>query len=64
MLEVEQVRQRHEFQSRQLAGLEGQIERAEQEIKQGLVEIETNSNKIAGLNDQVRDQNRRSRTFL
>ncbi|MBE0696974.1 MAG: chromosome segregation protein SMC [Anaerolineaceae bacterium] len=57
-LEVEQVHQRHEFQSRQLSALDGQIQRAEQEIRQGQVEIEKNSKKIGELNDQVRDQNR------
>jgi chromosome segregation protein len=57
-LEVEQVRQRHEFQARQLAGLDGQIQRAEQEIRQGQGELEKNNKKIAELNDQVRDQNR------
>ena len=43
VLEVEQVRQRHEYQSRQLAGLDGQIQRAEQEQRQGQAEIEKNN---------------------
>jgi len=59
VLEVEQVRQRHEFQARQLAGLDGQIQRAEQEQRQGQGEMEKNAQKIAELNEQVREQNRR-----
>jgi chromosome segregation protein len=59
ILEVEQVRQRHEFQARQLAGLDGQIQKAEQELRQGQVEIEKNSQKIAELNEQVREHNRK-----
>ncbi|RPJ40178.1 MAG: hypothetical protein EHM21_15125, partial [Chloroflexi bacterium] len=59
VLEVEQVRQRHEYQSRQLAGLDGQIQRAEQEQRQGQAEIEKNNEKIADLNEQVREHNRK-----
>jgi chromosome segregation protein len=59
VLEVEQVRQRHEYQSRQLAGLDAQIQRAEQELRQEQQEIEKNNQKIAELNEQVREQNRR-----
>ena len=59
VLEVEQVRQRHEYQSRQVAGLEGQIQRAEQELRQGQAEIEKNGQKIAEYNEQVREHNRR-----
>ncbi len=57
VLEVEQVRQRHDYQSRQLAGIDGQIQRAEQELRQGQVEIEKNSQKINTLNEQVREHN-------
>ena len=59
ILEVEQVRQRHEFQARQLSGLDGQIQRAEQELRQGQAEIEKNSQKISELNEQVREHNRK-----
>jgi chromosome segregation protein len=59
ILEVEQVRQRHEFQARQLSGLDEQIQKTEQELRQEQVEIEKNSQKIAGLNEQVREHNRK-----
>lgn len=59
VLEVEQVRQRHEFQSRQLSGLDGQIQRVEQELRQGQTEIENNSKKVAELGEQVREHNRK-----
>jgi chromosome segregation protein len=59
VLEVEQVRQRHEFQSRQQAGLDGQIQRAEQELRQGQAEMEKNGQKITELNEQVREHNRK-----
>jgi chromosome segregation protein len=58
VLEVEQVRQRHEFQARQLAGLDGQIQKAEQELRQGQAEMDKNSKKIGELNEQVRENNR------
>jgi chromosome segregation protein len=58
VLDVEQVRQRKTFQSRQLAGFDGQIQRVEQEMKQGLVEMEKNAKKVAELNDQMRELNR------
>lgn len=59
VLEVEQVRQRHEYQARQLSSLDGQIQRAEQELRQGQEELEKNGRKIAELNEQVREHNRR-----
>ena len=59
VLEVEQVRQRHEYQSRQLAGLDGQIQRSEQEIHKGQETIENNIKKISELSEQVREHNRR-----
>lgn len=58
VLQVEQVRQRHEFQAKQVAGLDGQITRVEQELKQGQGEIDKTAKKIAELNEQVREQNR------
>jgi chromosome segregation protein len=58
VLDVEQVRQRHEFQSRQLSGLKGQIERVEQELKQGQAEMEKTGKKVAELNEQIREFNR------
>ncbi len=58
VLEVEQVRQRHEFQSRQVSSLAGQIQAAEQELRKGQAEIEKNFQKMTGLNDQVREQSR------
>ena len=57
VLEVEQVRQRHEFQNRQLSGIDGQIQRAEQEQRQGQAEIEKNNQKITTLNEQIREFN-------
>lgn len=56
-LELEQVRQRHEFQTRQLAGIDGQIQRAEQEQREGQAEIEKHRQKIAAFNDQIREFN-------
>jgi len=58
LLEVEQVRQRHEFQVRQRAGLDSQVQRTDDELRQGAVEIEQNTEIIAGLNEQIREQNR------
>lgn len=58
VLEVEQVRQRHEYQSRQLGGLDGQIKKVDQELHQGQAEIDKNGRKIAELNEQVREHNR------
>ncbi len=57
VLEVEQVRQRHEFQNRQLAGIDGQIQHAEQELQQGQAEMGKNSEKIRALNEQIREHN-------
>ena len=57
VLEVEQVRQRHDFQTRQLSGIDGQIQRAEQEQRQGQAEIEKNSQKITSFNEQIREYN-------
>lgn len=57
-LEVEQVRQRQEYQSRQQAGIEGQIQRAEAELGQGQLGLQENAQKIAGMNEQIREQNR------
>jgi chromosome segregation protein len=57
VLEVEQVRQRHEFQNRQLNGIDGQIQKAEQEQRQGQAEIEKNNTKIGTLNEQIRELN-------
>mgnify|MGYP000625101456 CR=1 FL=1 len=57
VLEVEQVRQRRDFQARQLAGIDGQIQRAEQEQRQGQAEMEKNSQKISALNEQIREYN-------
>ncbi len=59
VLAVEQVRQRHEFQARQLAGMDGQIQRAEQELQQGQAEIEKNGQKMTTFNEQVREQNQK-----
>lgn len=59
MLDVEQVRQRHEFQARQLAGLDGQIQKADQELRQGQAEMEKTAEKIAEFNEQVRELNRK-----
>lgn len=59
LLEVEQVRQRHEYQARQLAGLDEQIQRADQELRQGQAEMGKTSQKIAELNEQVRGQTRK-----
>ncbi len=59
VLDVEQVRQRHEFQSRQLAGLDGQIQQVQQELRQGQAELEKTAKKVAELNEQVREQNRK-----
>lgn len=59
LLEVEQVRQRHEFQARQLTSLDGQIQQAEQELRKEQAEIEKNSQKISELNDQIREHNRK-----
>ncbi len=58
VLQVEQVRQRHEFQAKQVAGLDGQIIRVEQELKQGQAEIDKVAKKINELNEQIREQNR------
>jgi chromosome segregation protein len=58
VLDVEQVRQRQAFQSRQLAGFDGQIERVEQELKQGQAEMEKNAQKVTELNEQIRELNR------
>jgi len=59
VLEVEQVRQRHEYQSRQAAGLDGQVQKAEQEYSQAQKLIEQGAQKIGSLNEQVREHNRR-----
>jgi chromosome segregation protein len=59
VLDVEQVRQRHEFQARQLAGLDGQIQKADQELRQGQAEMEKTAEKIAEFNEQVRELNRK-----
>ena len=56
-LEVEQVRQRHDFHSKQLAGMDGQVERVEKEIHEGLVEVERNSQRIITLSEQIRTHN-------
>jgi chromosome segregation protein len=58
ILQVEQVRQRHEYQSRQLAGLDSQIQKAEQELRQGQAEIEKTGKKVNELNEQIRELNR------
>lgn len=59
VLEVEQVRQRHEYQSRQLAGLDGQMQKADQELRQGQAEAEKQTKRITELNEQVRELNRK-----
>jgi len=58
VLQVEQVRQRREYQSRQLADLDGQVSRAEQEMQKEQAEIEKNGQKIAELNEKVRELSR------
>ena len=58
VLEVEQARQKHEFQSRQKASLETQIEKAEQESGLARKEMEKNSSKISEWNEQIRELNR------
>jgi chromosome segregation protein len=58
MLDVEQARQRFEFQSHQALGLDGQIQHVEQEIRRGQEEIGKNSQQIDKLNDQIRERNR------
>jgi chromosome segregation protein len=58
VLEVEQVRQKHEFQTRQLIGLDGQIQKAEAEIAQSQQEMDSNGQKVSELNEQIREQNR------
>lgn len=59
VLEVEQVRQRHEYQARQLAGLDGQIQKADQELHQGQAEVDKHILRIGELNEQVRELNRK-----
>jgi chromosome segregation protein len=59
VLEVEQVRQRHEYQARQMAGLEGQIQKADQELRQGQAEAEKTTQRINELNGQVRELTRK-----
>ncbi len=58
VLEVEQARQKHEFQSRQKTSLEAQIEKAEQESGLARQEMEKNSTKISEWNEQIRELNR------
>jgi len=58
ILEVEQARQKHEFQSRQKVSLETQIEKAEVESQAARQEMEKNSKKISDWNEQIRDLNR------
>lgn len=58
VLEVEQVRQRHEFQARQRSSLDDQIQKVEQELAQGRAKVEQDNKKIAEQNDQIRGQNR------
>jgi len=57
-LEVEQVRQKHEYQTRQMAGLDGQIQKAEAEIAQSQQEMDANGRKVSEFNEQIREQNR------
>ena len=58
VLETEQVRQRHEYQARQLAGLDGQMENAEGEIHQAEATLESGAQKMREFNEQVREFNR------
>lgn len=58
VLEVEQVRQKHEFQTRQLAGLDGQIQKAEAEIAQSQKDMNGNGQKVGEFNEQIRELNR------
>ena len=58
VLEVEQVRQKHEYQSRQIAGVDGQIQKAEAEIAQSQKETDANGLKVSEFNEQIRELNR------
>jgi chromosome segregation protein len=58
VLEVEQARQKHEFQSRQKATMEAQIIQSEREATQAKQEMEVNTGKVSELNEQIREQNR------
>lgn len=57
-LEMEQVRQRQEFQRRQLNGTEDQVIQAEKERQKTSAEIEAAGEKIEALNTKIRDLNR------
>jgi chromosome segregation protein len=58
VLEVEQIRQKHEYQTRQLAGLDAQIAKATTEIEQQQKEMDANAQKVSEHNEQIREMNR------
>jgi chromosome segregation protein len=58
LLEVEQIKQKHEYQSRQLNGLDGQIQKAEGEIAQAQKDLDEGGRGVGELNEQIREQNR------
>jgi chromosome segregation protein len=57
-LEVEQIKQKHEFQTRQLSVLEGQIQKSQAEVVQVQKELEETGRKVAEWNEKIREQNR------
>lgn len=57
-LEVEQIKQKHDYQTRQLNGLEVQIQKAESEILQAQNEMDEVGRKVSDTNEQIREQNR------
>jgi chromosome segregation protein len=58
VLETEQVRQKQDYQARQLAGLVTQLEKAEEEIRLAGVSLESGTQKVREFNEQVREFNR------
>lgn len=58
VLEVEQVRQKHDWQARQLAGLEGQISKSEMEIQAAQKEMDAAGQKVSQFNEQIREMSR------
>jgi chromosome segregation protein len=57
-LETEQVRQKQEYQAKQLSGLEGQVQKTEGEIQQAQKELQNGATKVGEYNQQVRELNR------
>ena len=58
VLETEQVKQKQEYQARQLAGLDAQLEKANGEIRQAESALESGALKVRELTEQVRELNR------